>query len=79
MEFEVYFPDPNGIGEIEVLEGIESLVIVGANGMGKSHLGRWLMHRNDIEEPRLFSKVKRIPAQKNLGSLCVSRSCDQNC
>ncbi|NEP74593.1 MAG: ATP-binding protein [Okeania sp. SIO2G4] len=55
------FPPRKGKSENEPLECSEAVVIIGANGSGKSRLGRW------IEEHQESSQVvHRISAQKNL-------------
>ncbi|NEP08109.1 MAG: hypothetical protein F6K34_27045, partial [Okeania sp. SIO4D6] len=55
------FPPRKGKSENEPLECSKTVVIIGANGSGKSRLGRW------IEEHQESSQVvHRISAQKNL-------------
>ncbi|NES65545.1 MAG: AAA family ATPase [Okeania sp. SIO2D1] len=55
------FPPRKGKSENEPLECSEAVVIIGANGSGKSRLGRW------IEEHQESSQVvHRISAQRNL-------------
>ena len=52
----IFIPDASG-GKIEI-ESVQSFVIVGANGSGKSHLGAWIENNND--------NVLRISAQRAL-------------
>ncbi|NEO56508.1 MAG: hypothetical protein F6K54_27575 [Okeania sp. SIO3B5] len=55
------FPPRKEKSENEALECSETVVIIGANGSGKSRLGRW------IEEHQESSQVvHRISAQRNL-------------
>lgn len=56
--FKYILPDING-NRIEYKTNYNSIIIIGANGSGKSKLGAWI-ERNDLEN------VHRIGAQRNL-------------
>ena len=58
MAFTYYLPDETG-NKVEHGTSSNSLVIIGANGSGKSKLGAWI-EQKDME------KVHRIGAQRNL-------------
>lgn len=58
MEFKYFIPDITG-NRKEVKTNFNSLIIIGANGSGKSKLGAWI-EQQDME------KVHRIGAQRNL-------------
>lgn len=53
-----YLPDENG-EKIEYGTNFNSVIIIGANGAGKSKLGAWI-EQQDLEN------VHRIGAQRNL-------------
>lgn len=52
----IFIPDASG--EKRIIESMQSFVIVGANGSGKSHLGAWIEKNNN--------NVLRISAQRAL-------------
>jgi ABC-type lipoprotein export system ATPase subunit len=54
-------PPKSGNGQHEVLECHEPLVIIGANGSGKSRLGAWIEQNQEKPE-----KVHRVSAQRAL-------------
>ena len=58
MAFTYYLPDENG-QRVECGTDFNSLIIIGANGSGKSKLGAWIEQQN-------MEKVHRIGAQRNL-------------
>lgn len=58
MAFTYYLPDETGKRE-EHGTGYNSLIIIGANGSGKSKLGAWIEQQN-------MENVHRIGAQRNL-------------
>ncbi|MDO5544761.1 MAG: DUF4435 domain-containing protein [Eubacteriales bacterium] len=58
MAFTYYLPDANNKKEAYTTEE-NSVIIIGANGSGKSKLGAWI-------EQQEFSQVHRIGAQRNL-------------
>lgn len=58
MSFKYYLPDENG-SKKEYETDSNTLVIIGANGSGKSKLGAWI-EQQDMEN------VHRIGAQRNL-------------
>lgn len=58
MSFTYYLPDENG-NKKEYEATSNSLVIIGANGSGKSKLGAWIEQQN-------MENVHRIGAQRNL-------------
>ena len=58
MAFTYYLPDENG-QKVECGTDFNSLIIIGANGSGKSKLGAWIEQQN-------MEKVHRIGAQRNL-------------
>lgn len=58
MAFTYYLPDETGKRE-EHGTGFNSLIIIGANGSGKSKLGAWIERQN-------MENVHRIGAQRNL-------------
>lgn len=58
MSFNYWLPDEFG-KKIEYKTNNQSIVIIGANGSGKSKLGAWI-------EQQDFEKVHRIGAQRNL-------------
>lgn len=59
MAFIYYLPDENGQKVKEYETNFNSLIIIGANGSGKSKLGAWIEQQN-------MEKVHRIGAQRNL-------------
>lgn len=58
MAFTYWLPDEKG-NKIEYRTNSNSVIIIGANGSGKSKLGAWI-------EQKDFEKVHRIGAQRNL-------------
>lgn len=58
MAFQYYLPDENG-NKQEYGTSSNSLIIIGANGSGKSKLGAWIEQQN-------MENVHRIGAQRNL-------------
>ena len=58
MPFTYYLPDENG-QKVEYGTGSNAVIIIGANGAGKSKLGAWI-EQQDMEN------VHRIGAQRNL-------------
>ena len=58
MAFTYYLPGENG-EKIEYGTNSNSVIIIGANGAGKSKLGAWI-------EQQDFGNVHRIGAQRNL-------------
>lgn len=58
MGYKYWLPDKNGTKQ-EYDSGSNSVVIIGANGSGKSKLGAWI-------EQQDFQKTHRIGAQRNL-------------
>lgn len=58
MEFKYWLPNESG-EKIEFIATSNSLVIIGANGAGKSHLGAWI-------EQQDLPNVHRIGAQRKL-------------
>ena len=58
MAFTYFLPDENGSKE-EHGTSSNAVIIIGANGSGKSKLGAWI-EQND------FENVHRIGAQRNL-------------
>lgn len=58
MAFTYYLPDANG-NKIEYGTSSNAVIIIGANGSGKSKLGAWI-------EQHDFENVHRIGAQRNL-------------
>lgn len=58
MAFQYYLPDENG-NKQEHGTSSNSLIIIGANGSGKSKLGAWIEQQN-------MEDVHRIGAQRNL-------------
>ena len=59
--FQLLLPSPNELGETTLVESNGSVVIVGANGSGKTRLGAWLELKTDQAH-----RVHRISAQKSL-------------
>jgi ABC-type glutathione transport system ATPase component len=59
MKKEIHFP-PNSSGQ-STIESSRSILIVGANGAGKTRLGAWIEFNSPYRE-----KVHRISAQKSL-------------
>ncbi len=59
MKQEIHFP-PNNIG-LSKVEYSRSIVVVGANGAGKTRLGTWIEFSSPDRD-----KVYRISAQKSL-------------
>ena len=59
MAFKYYLPDVNNAPETHETEK-NAIIIIGANGAGKSHLGAW-MEKQDTEK-----RVHRIGGQRNL-------------
>ena len=57
MSFKYYLPD--GDGRKEYYTEFNSVIIIGANGSGKSKLGAWI-EQQDMEN------IHRIGAQRNL-------------
>lgn len=60
MERHIRLPNRTGSGDVETLTLIDHLVIVGANGSGKSRLGLW------IEQQNGYRPVKKVSAQRLL-------------
>ena len=58
MAFTYYLPDANNQKVTHTTEG-NSVIIIGANGSGKSKLGAWI-------EQQSFANIHRIGAQRNL-------------
>ena len=58
MEYTYWLPDETG-GKKEYSTNSNAVIIIGANGAGKSKLGAWI-------EQQSFSDVHRIGAQRNL-------------
>ena len=58
MTFTYWLPDEQGQKQ-EYTTSNNSVIIIGANGSGKSHLGAWI-EQQDLEN------VHRIGAQRNL-------------
>ena len=58
MAFTYYLPDENG-NKVEYGTSSNAVIIIGANGSGKSKLGAWI-------EQHDFENVHRIGAQRNL-------------
>lgn len=58
MTFQYYLPDENG-NKIEHNTCANSIIIIGANGSGKSKLGAWIECQN-------MDNIHRIGAQRNL-------------
>ena len=58
MAFTYYLPDANG-NKIEYGTSSNAVIIIGANGSGKSKLGAWIEQQN-------MEGVHRIGAQRNL-------------
>ena len=58
MMYEYWLPDEKGIKTKYKTEN-NAVIIIGANGAGKSKLGAWI-EQNDLE------KVHRVSAQRNL-------------
>ena len=58
MPFEYSLPDENGNKIIHTTDS-GSIIIIGANGSGKSKLGAWI-------EQQDYNKIHRIGAQRNL-------------
>lgn len=58
MSFTYYLPDENG-NKKEYEAASNPLVIIGANGSGKSKLGAWIEQQN-------MENIHRIGAQRNL-------------
>lgn len=61
MTHTVTFPSPNTTGTTTTIEAETSIVIVGANGAGKTRLGSWI----DMNSPHT-KLVNRVAAQKSL-------------
>ena len=59
MTFTYYLPDANNAPEPHETEK-NAIIIIGANGSGKSHLGAW-MEMHDKED-----RIHRIGGQRNL-------------
>ena len=58
MSFMYYLPDENGKGQ-EYCTSANAVIIIGANGSGKSKLGAWI-------EQQSMQDVHRIGAQRKL-------------
>lgn len=58
MNYKYTLPDPEGKCIIKETDK-QALIIIGANGSGKSHLGAWI-------EQQSMDKIHRIGAQRNL-------------
>lgn len=58
MEYKYWLPDING-NRIEKVSASNAVILIGANGAGKSHLGAWI-------EQQDLPNVHRIGAQRNL-------------
>ena len=58
MDFTYWLPDENG-NKTENKAASNSVIIIGANGSGKSKLGAWIEQQN-------MSNIHRIGAQRNL-------------
>ncbi len=58
MSYTYWLPDENGFKQ-EITTDSNSIIIIGANGSGKSKLGAWI-------EQQAFDEVHRIAAQRNL-------------
>ncbi|GKX67695.1 DUF4435 domain-containing protein [Inconstantimicrobium mannanitabidum] len=58
MDFKYYLPNEQG-NKVECRTTSNSVIIIGANGSGKSKLGAWI-------EQQSFENVHRIGAQRNL-------------
>ena len=58
MEYKYWLPDESG-KKIEQFTDCNAVVIIGANGAGKSHLGAWI-------EQQDLPNVHRIGAQRKL-------------
>ena len=58
MSFEYWLPDKTGQQQIHKTEN-NALIIIGANGSGKSKLGAWIEQQN-------LEKVHRISGQRSL-------------
>ena len=58
MEYKYWLPNEHGEKQ-EHITSNNSVIIIGANGAGKSKLGAWI-------EQQDFEKVHRIGAQRNL-------------
>lgn len=68
MAYTYWLPDEQGQQQQYTTEN-NSVIIIGANGSGKSKLGAWI-------EQQDFEKVHRIGAQRNLNSKeYISLSC----
>ncbi|MCF2147925.1 AAA family ATPase [Desmonostoc muscorum LEGE 12446] len=61
MQQELTLPAKDGYGGKEILDCREPIVIIGANGSGKSRLGLWIEQNNPKPE-----KIHRISAQRAL-------------
>lgn len=61
MNFNIILPNRNGTNESEQLEASNNLVIIGANGSGKTRLGIWIEEKIQNQVT-----VHRISAQKAL-------------
>lgn len=74
MKPDILLPNRTGIGENETFQNLNNLVIIGANGAGKTRLGTWV-------EQKLHGSilVHRISAQKALmlPEYTTSRSLEQ--
>ena len=60
MNFNLIMPAKNGNGDDITVECQSNVVIIGANGSGKSRLGAWIESRNNI------GNVHRVAAQRSL-------------
>ena len=58
MSFTYWLPDETG-KKVDFTTDVSSIIIIGANGSGKSKLGAWIEQQN-------YSQVHRIGAQRNL-------------
>lgn len=72
MEYTFYLPNKDGT-EYQGTLNNNSLIIIGANGAGKSHLGAWIENRN-------VSHTHRIGAQRslNFGDYIQQKSYEQS-
>lgn len=52
---------PKAHGQTEEVETVQSLLLIGANGSGKTRLGTWIEMDSPFKE-----KVHRLSAQKSL-------------
>jgi len=59
MQYTYYIPNENGEAEEKNLEDINSVIIIGANGSGKSRLGAWM----ERQKP---DKIHRISGQRKI-------------